>query len=55
MEYSVIQGAFERSNVDVAVEMTRAMAAQRSFESMSQALKMLDSINEKAVTQLGKV
>lgn len=55
VEYSVIQGAFERSNVDVAVEMTRAMAAQRSFESMSQALKMLDSINEKAVTQLGKV
>ncbi len=55
MEYSIIQGAFERSNIDMATEMTKAMAAQRSFESMAQALKMVDSINEKAANVLGKV
>ena len=55
LDFSVIQGAYERSNVDVAVEMTRAMTAQRSFESMSQALKMMDSINQSVATQLGKL
>ena len=35
LKYSIIQGAFERANVDVAIEMTRAMSAQRSFEAMS--------------------
>jgi len=55
MEYSVIQGAYERSNVDVAVEMTRAMAAQRSFEAMSQVLKQLDQINQRAANELGKI
>lgn len=53
-EYSIIQGAFERSNVDVGAEMSKAMEAQRSFESMSQALKMIDKTNE-STTQLGRI
>lgn len=53
--YNIIQGAFERSNVDVAVELTRSMSAQRSFESLSQAIKMLDSINEIAANKLSKI
>ncbi len=55
VNYEIIQGAFERSNVDTAVEMTRAMAAQRSFEAISSALKMIDTINQSAATQLGKI
>lgn len=54
-EYNIIQGAFERSNVDVAVELTRSMSAQRSFESLSQAIKMLDSVNEIAANKLSKI
>lgn len=53
--YNIIQGAFERSNVDVAVELTRSMSAQRSFESLSQAIKMLDSINEISANKLSKI
>lgn len=55
LEVHVIQGAFERSNVDTGVEMTRAIEAQRSFESLSSAIKILDSINQSAATQLGKM
>ena len=53
-DYSIIQAAFERSNIDVAVEMTRAIEAQRTFESLSQAIKMLDAVNQKASTEIGK-
>ena len=53
--YNIIQGAFERSNVDVAVELTRSMTAQSSFESLSQAIKMLDGINELAANKLSKI
>jgi len=55
IKYSIIQGAYERSNVDVGVEMTRAMAAQRSFEAMSQALKQMDLINQRAANELAKI
>ncbi len=55
IEFSIIQGAYERSNVDLGVEMTKAIAAQRAFESLSQALKMIDGINQRAVSELGKI
>lgn len=55
VKINIIQGAFERSNVDTGVEMTRAIEAQRSFESLSSALKIIDSINQSAATQLGKI
>ncbi len=54
-EYSIIQGAYERSNVDISTEMTRAMSAQRSFEAMSQALKQIDSINQRTANELAKI
>lgn len=55
VEYAIIQGAFETSNVDMAVEMTKVMAAQRSFEALAQAIKMLDVINQKAASEIGKL
>ncbi len=54
IEYAVLQGAFERSNIDVAVEMTRSMAAQNTFNALAQALQMLDEINTKTV-DIGRI
>ena len=53
-EYSVIQGSYERSNVDMAQEMTKSMAAQRNFETCSQMLQIMDSINQKTA-EVGKL
>lgn len=53
-QFEVIQGAYERSNVDVSEEMTKAIAAQRLFESCSQALKLIDTINQRTATELAK-
>ena len=54
-EYTVLQGAYERSNVDAAEQMTRAIRAQRSYEACSQALKLLDGINERTATELARL
>lgn len=53
--YSVTQGSYERSNVDAAAEMTRAITVQRSFEAASQALKLIDTLNARTATELAKV
>ncbi len=53
-EYAVIQGSFERSNVNTAVEMTKSMAAQGIFNACSQSLQMFDTINQKTA-ELGKI
>lgn len=53
-DYDVIQGAYERSNVNVGEEMTKAIAAQRLFEACSQALKQIDQINQRAATEIAK-
>lgn len=54
-QFDVIQGAYERSNVDFGKEMTKVMSAQRSFESISEAIKMIDKINSRTVTEIAKV
>jgi flagellar basal-body rod protein FlgG len=51
----IVQGALEKSNVDVASEMMDLMAASRSFQSCSQILKMMDQTLAKTVGELGKV
>lgn len=45
----------ERSNVDVTKEMTGLMSSQRALQTASQALKMYDLIQEKAVSEIGKL
>lgn len=52
---AVMQGFYERSNVDIGQEMTSIMSASRAFQSCSQVLKMIDQINIKSVTELGKI
>ncbi|MCL1904077.1 MAG: flagellar hook-basal body complex protein [Oscillospiraceae bacterium] len=45
--FDIIQGAFEKSNVDVNKEMTKALEVQRMFEASSFALKAFDLINSR--------
>ena len=47
--YRIMQGWFERSNVDVAEETIKAMDAQQVFNACSSALKVANSINQLAV------
>lgn len=55
MKYRVRQGWFERSNVDVADEMTKAMDANTLFRANSQALQIVNAVNQIAVNDLMKV
>ncbi len=52
---SFMQGKLESSNVDMGEETTSLMEASRTFQTYSQALKIFDRINTKAVTEIGKV
>jgi len=51
----IINKTIERSNVDVTKEMTGLMSSQRALQTASQALKMYDLIQEKAVSEIGKL
>lgn len=51
----VKQGVLERSNVDMNREYTLAMEAQRAFQSCSQAIKIVDQMNQKSVTQIASL
>ena len=53
-EYAVLQGAFERSNVDMAEQTTQAMAAQNLFTANSQMLKLMDAVNQRTA-ELGRM
>ncbi|MEI8216989.1 MAG: flagellar hook basal-body protein [Eubacteriales bacterium] len=52
---NVVQGCLEKSNVDMAVEMTRIIAAQGNFQSCTQILKIYDRINEITANQIGRI
>jgi flagellar basal body rod protein FlgG len=51
----VIQGMLENSNVDVTEEMTQLIEVQRNFQSVANALKTIDGLNARAVSEIGKV
>ena len=53
--FKVVQGAYERSNVDIGEEMVDAMARQRSFEASVQAMQIMNSINQIAANDLMKI
>ena len=52
--FEIIQGAYERSNIDVNYEMTMMMNANRIYEASSTLAKLYDSMNQKA-TSLCKI
>ncbi|WP_313341545.1 flagellar hook-basal body protein [Sedimentibacter sp.] len=51
----VVNQTIERSNVNMTEEFTGILASQRSLQTASQAFKIYDMINEKAVTEIGKI
>ena len=53
--YRVMQGWFERSNVDVAEETIKAMDAQHVFTACSTALKIVNSINQIVANDLARI
>lgn len=54
VEYSLKQGWYERSNVDIADEMTKALDATNIFKANAQALQIMNSINQIACNNLMK-
>ncbi|MBU9739284.1 flagellar hook-basal body protein [Diplocloster agilis] len=51
----VYQGNLERSDVDLNAEMTRAMECQRAFQSCGKALTIIDQMNQKTSSEIGKL
>lgn len=51
----ILQGTLERANVNMAEEMTRVIASQRSLQSCSQIVKMYDELAEKITSQISRV
>ena len=52
---SVYQGKLEKSGVDLNTEMTRTMEVQRAFQSCAKALTILDQMNQKSASDIGKL
>ena len=52
---AIAQGAIEKSNVNLAQEMSRIIANQGNFQSCSQILKIYDRINEITANQIGRI
>jgi flagellar basal-body rod protein FlgG len=53
--YRLVQGSIEKSNVNMAMEMSRVMAGQNLYNACTQVVKMYDQLNETLVTQIGRV
>jgi flagellar basal-body rod protein FlgG len=53
--YSILQGTIEKSNINLAQEMSKLIAGQNHYNSCAQIVKMYDSINEITVNQIGRI
>ncbi len=53
--YAVMQSALEKSNINMAKEMSKIIAGQNQYNSCTQILKIYDGINEITVNQIGRV
>lgn len=51
----VLQGSLELSNVDLTQEMMAMIEESRAFQTCGQVMKILDSINQKTVNEIGLV
>lgn len=54
-EARVYQGVLERANVDINRELSLLLEAQRAFQSCSQALKIMDGMNQKAASEIASL
>ncbi|MDF3001269.1 MAG: flgF [Bacillota bacterium] len=53
--YYLMQGTVEKSNINMAKEMSRLIAGQSHYQACTQIVKMYDAINQIAVNQIGKI
>lgn len=53
--YKILQGTIEKSNINMAKEMSDIIAGQSHYQSCTQILKIFDKINEICVNQIGKI
>jgi flagellar basal-body rod protein FlgF len=53
--YLLLQNSLEKSNVNMNVELTNLVAAQRAFQSCSSALTTVDTLNRKAAQQIASL
>lgn len=53
--YVVVQGGYEKSNVDPIKEITQAMEAHRMYEANSKVLQALDTINQRAAREIAEL
>ena len=53
--FTIIQGAFEKSNVDSVKEMTQAMEAQRMYEASSKILQYFDTLNRRSAQEIAQI
>ncbi len=51
----ILNKVIERSNVNVTEEMTGLISSQRALQTASQALKIYDLVQEKAVSEIGRI
>lgn len=48
LQYQIVQGSFERSNIDWNYELTMLMNSNRLYEANSQILQLCDTMNQSA-------
>jgi fagellar hook-basal body proteins len=53
--YRVTQGSLEKSNINIAQEMSKIIAGQNHYNSCAQVIKVYDGIDELTVNQVGKI
>lgn len=53
--YGILQGTLEKSNINMAQEMSKIIAGQNHYNSCTQIIKMYDKINELTVNQIGRI
>ena len=51
--FQIMKGVYERSNVDVSEEMTRIIESQRTFQSCSQMVRMIDTSESRLLEKMG--
>lgn len=53
--YTIMQGMVEKSNINMAQEMSKIIVGQNHYQSCTQIIKMYDKINEITVNQIGRI
>lgn len=51
----VLQGSLEGSNVELTSQLTSMMEIQRHFQSVANALRVIDRLNERAVNEIARI